>query len=140
MSNQEIPIPTTAEASMTVTEADLACSLSTETRDTFPSVFATARMIALMELAAARCLWPLLGADGAERSVGVGFELAHSAPTPVGGQVTARATWLGREGKLHRFLVVAEDDAGEIGRGAHTRAIVQTERLLAGASKRAKAR
>jgi predicted thioesterase len=104
----------------------------------FPPVFATARMIALMELAAARCLLPRLR-DVGERSVGVGIEATHTAPTPVDTRVTARATWLGQEGKVHRFSVVVEDEAGEVGRGTHTRVTVQTGRLLAGAAKRARA-
>jgi fluoroacetyl-CoA thioesterase len=42
-----------------------------------------------------------------------------------------------REGTLFRFKVEAFDDAGPIGEGVHTRAIVTTSRLLAGAAKRA---
>jgi hypothetical protein len=41
-------------------------------------------------------------------------------------------------GKLYRFRVEAFDDAGPIGEGEHTRAIVATERLLGGAAKRAR--
>ncbi len=41
------------------------------------------------------------------------------------------------EGKLYVFEVVATDDAGEIGRGTHRRAIVSVERIMAGAAKRA---
>lgn len=121
-----------AEASMTANETDMASSV----HDLFPPVFATARMIALMELAAARCLLPLLESDGSEESVGVGVDVTHSAPSPLGSRITARATWLGREGTLHRFAVIAEDESGEIGRGTHTRAIVQTRRIVAGAAKR----
>ena len=50
--------------------------------------------------------------------------------------VRAVATYLGPEGKLYRFKVEAFDDAGSIGGGEHTRAIVATERLMAGAAKR----
>jgi predicted thioesterase len=50
--------------------------------------------------------------------------------------VTARATYAGLSGKLHRFEVTAEDDGGEIGRGTHERAIVKSARLLEGAAKR----
>jgi predicted thioesterase len=42
----------------------------------------------------------------------------------------------GLEGKLYRFKVEAFDDAGSIGGGEHVRAIVATERLMAGAAKR----
>ena len=46
------------------------------------------------------------------------------------------ATYLGPDGKLFRFKVEAFDDAGPIGDGEHTRAIVATERLMAGAARR----
>jgi len=46
------------------------------------------------------------------------------------------ATYLGEEGKLFRFKVEAFDEAGSIGEGEHLRAIIATERLLAGAAKR----
>jgi predicted thioesterase len=50
--------------------------------------------------------------------------------------VRAVATYIGPEGKLFRFRVEAFDEAGSIGSGEHTRAIVATERLLAGAARR----
>jgi predicted thioesterase len=40
------------------------------------------------------------------------------------------------EGKFYRFEVFAQDDAGEIGRGLHDRAIVRHARLLEGAERR----
>jgi predicted thioesterase len=46
------------------------------------------------------------------------------------------ATFLGAEGKRFRFNVEAFDEAGLIGEGEHSRAIITTERLLAGAAKR----
>jgi predicted thioesterase len=45
---------------------------------------------------------------------------------------------VGPDGKLHRFRVEAFDDAGRIGEGEHTRAIIETQRLLSGAAKRAR--
>lgn len=100
----------------------------------FPPVFATARMIALMEMAAARLLEPHLG-DG-ELSVGVAVDVVHTAATPLGARVTAHAKLVARDGKLYVFEVTAADEGGEIGRGTHKRAVVRTERLLAGAEKR----
>ena len=52
------------------------------------------------------------------------------------GKVRATARYLGAEGKLHRFEVMAYDPAGEIGRGTHQRAVISRERLLAGAARR----
>ena len=72
----------TAEAKMEVRLEDTARALSLESGDEFPEVFATSRMIALMELAAARLMRPLLGDD--QLSVGVGVDVRHLAATPVG--------------------------------------------------------
>ena len=119
---------------MDVRYEDTAHALSTLTDDTFPEVLATSRMIALMELAAAKVLRPLL--KEGELSVGVVVNIKHLAATPQGGRVRAVASYVGLDGKLHRFHVQAFDDAGLIGEGEHTRAIISTERLMAGAAKR----
>lgn len=124
----------TAEATFTVQPADTARALSISTEDEFPVVFATSRMIALMELAAARLMRPEL--KEGELSVGVSLNVRHTAPTPVGAQVRAIATYLGPADKLFRFRVEAFDEAGSIGDGEHVRAIVATGRLLAGAARR----
>ena len=124
----------TATAQILVGAADLASALPVEMGDAFPDVFATARMIGLMEIAASRVLQPLLGPG--ELSVGVAVEVTHSAPTPLGAQVTATARYAGRDGKLFLFEVSAADPAGEIGRGWHKRAIVSSERLQSGAARR----
>ena len=132
--DKEPEINATATAQWTVGPADLASSLPIETEDEFPPVFATARMIGLMEIAAARVLQPLLGPG--ELSVGVTVDVSHTAPTPVGAQVTATARYAGREGKLFLFEVSVSDPGGEVGRGWHKRAIVSNERLQSGAAKR----
>jgi len=126
-----------AEASLTVQPSDTAEALRLGGEDVFPAVFATSRMVALMEIAAARLMRPLLK-DG-ELSVGVSIQVSHGAATPVGYRVRAVATYQGLEGKLHRFQVEAFDDAGPIGSGEHVRAIVSTERLVTGARRRMEA-
>src|SRR5262249_23557979 len=133
--NQEPELNATAMAQLVVGPNDLASSLPSEHGDQFPAVLATARMIALMETAAARVLQPLLGPD--ELSVGVTVDIIHSAPTPSGALAVATARYTGREGKLFVFEISAHDEAGEIGRGTHKRAIVETERLQRAAAKRA---
>ncbi|HEX6159014.1 MAG TPA: hotdog domain-containing protein [Thermoanaerobaculia bacterium] len=115
-----------------VTEDDLASALSVV--DVFPPVFATARMVALMEVAASRAMLPVL--EEGELSVGVSVDVTHSAATPLGSTVRTTAKFIGVEGKLWVFEVMAEDEGGEIGRGIHRRAIVHTDRLLAGAARR----
>jgi predicted thioesterase len=122
------------EATQVVAPEDTAQHIALSAEDSFPAVFATARMIALMEVAAARAMRSLLGSG--QLSVGVSLDVRHTAATPVGSRVRATANYLGTEGKLLRFKVEAFDDAGLIGTGEHTRAIVDTARLLSGAEKR----
>lgn len=124
----------TAVAELIVGRADLASSLALDVGDAFPAVFATARMVALMEIAAARLLQQCLSPG--QLSVGVRIEVTHSAPTPAGARVTATARYLGRAGKLFDFEVLAADPGGEIGRGHHRRAIVDSARLEGDAAKR----
>ncbi|NQD96425.1 thioesterase, partial [Pseudomonas sp. CrR25] len=78
-----------AEAELRVAPSDSAKALSLAAEDEFPEVFATSRMIALMELAAARCMQPLLQAH--ELSVGVGVDIRHLGATPIGVRVVAKA-------------------------------------------------
>ena len=133
MSN-EPDLNSTGTATLIVGPQDLASSISSETGDSFPPVLATARMVALMEIAASRVLQSLCGPG--ELSVGVTVDISHTAPTPVGAEVTATARYAGREGKLFLFEVSCADKGGEVGRGWHKRAIVSSERLQAGAAKR----
>ena len=123
-----------AEADFIVTPSDTARNLALTSSDAFPEVFATSRMIALMELAAARAMRPLLG-EG-QLSVGVSLNVKHTAATPVGSSVRAVATYLRTENKLMHFRVEAFDDAGSIGIGEHSRAIIDSARLLSGAERR----
>ena len=134
MTRRELSPGTTGTATLRVTASDTAKALSTEHDPLFPEVFATARLIAWLELAAGRALTAIL--ERGEQSVGVSVDIRHTAPTPVGGTIRATARFLGLEGKLYRFEVFAEDEAGEIGRGTHARAIIDAARLVAGAEKR----
>src|SRR5262245_29189597 len=97
----------TPGASATVTydvsASDLASALTLEPADQFPRVFATSRMVSVMELAAARVMRPLLATG--ELSVGITIDVTHTAPTPLGGTVRATATFVAREGKRWVFEV-----------------------------------
>jgi fluoroacetyl-CoA thioesterase len=123
-----------AAAEFIVQPSDTAKQLALTAEDDFPEVFATSRMIALMELAAARAMRGSLA--GGQLSVGVSINVRHTAATPLGCRVRAQATFEGMQGKLFRFKVTAFDDAGVIGEGDHVRAIVDTARLLDGAERR----
>ena len=122
------------EARFEVGPSDSSAALEMAPEDSFPNVLATARMVTFMEIAATRLMRPLL--EQGQHSVGVLVSVKHTAATPIGAEVRTVATYLGQDGKLFRFKVEAFDEAGPIGVGEHTRAIVATSRLLAGAAKR----
>jgi predicted thioesterase len=134
MHKLEPPIGARGVATAVITDSDLADKVALDAGDVFPAVYATSRMIALMEVAAARVLKPILGPG--ENSVGVTVDIEHTSPTPSGARVTAEARYLGREGKLYLFEVLARDDAGIVGKGRHRRAIVDAKRLEAYADRR----
>lgn len=117
-----------------VEDKDLAKNLEISPDDDFPEVFATARLVALMECSAAKVMIPLLG--NGKLSVGVEVSMKHLAPTLSGDVVKSTATFVGMEGKLYKFEIEAEDSGGKIGECIHTRAIVTEERLMSGANKR----
>jgi fluoroacetyl-CoA thioesterase len=92
-------------------------------------VLATPIMIARMEAAAVDCVEDALPIG--HESLGVRIEVEHSAPTPVGMTVTATAELSGVSGRTLSFRLEARDDAGIVGKGQHTRVVVDTERFRA---------
>jgi predicted thioesterase len=134
MSTATFRIGSTASAELVVGPEDTATAIALSEADSFPAVFATSRMIALMEIAAARLMAPIL--EVGQLSVGVSVNVRHTAASPVGSTVRAVATFLGEDGKLFLFRVDAEDDAGPVGSGEHSRAVVSSERILNGAARR----
>ncbi len=117
-----------------VKESDLASSVALSTEDSFPKVLATSRVIALMEIAAARIMRQLL--QPGQLSVGVSIDIKHFAPTPAGEEVEALAKFIGLEGKIYLFEVEVSDKAGKVAAGKHTRAIIDRARLEDGARAR----
>lgn len=114
-----------ASLQMLVTAADLAAAYGDSNTESYPEVLSSPAMLGLMERACARLLAPLLG-EG-EMSVGARVEFAHFSPTPLGSVVEAKATFDRKEGGLYLFYIVVTDDAGEVGRGKHARAIVRRD-------------
>ncbi len=92
-------------------------------------VFATPRMIALMEQAAVNAVQSAL--EPGQGTVGTRLDVKHSAATPVGMKVRAQAEVIGVEGRQVVFLVTAFDEAEQIGGGTHERFIIQTDKFLA---------
>lgn len=122
------------EVVYTVLEQDLASEVAVGGEDVFPEVLATSRMIGLMEVSAARLMKTML--NPGELSVGVGVDIKHFAPTPVGEEVKIVATFVEPDGKLFLFEVEVFDRAGKVASGRHTRAIVEHRRLMDGAQAR----
>ena len=93
-------------------------------------VFGTPYMIAMMENAALTLLQNFIEED--KGSVGTQINVSHEAPTPVGMKVIVEAevTAVSENGKMVDFAVRAWDEAGLIGQGTHTRAIINNERFL----------
>lgn len=122
------------EFTYTVQKSDLASEVAISSEDEFPEVLATSKMIGLMEVSAARLMKTLL--KPGELSVGVGVDIKHFAPTPVGEEVRTVATFIEPEGKLYLFEVEVFDRAGKVASGRHTRAIVQGASITEGAAAR----
>ena len=96
-------------------------------------VFATPSMVALMEEAACNAL---AGLSAGETTVGTRIDTSHLAATVFGATVTAEATVTAVEGKKLDFTVEAKDSTGKtIGKGAHTRFVVESEKFMARAAK-----
>ena len=124
----------TLTSTFQVTPADLASAISPDPKDVYAKVLATPRVCGFMEIVAARMLVPHL--KPGQLSVGTRIDLQHLAATPVDETVTITVKFLGKEGKVLVFDVVAEDRGGEVGKARHERAIIDEERLISGAKKR----
>jgi fluoroacetyl-CoA thioesterase len=94
-----------------------------------PPVFATAQMIAFVEWTCVAALAPYLAAQ--QRTVGTRVEMAHSAATPIGMQVTAEIELVEIDGRRLRFAVSCHDEAEPIGGGFHERMIIDHNRFMA---------
>ncbi len=92
-------------------------------------VFGTPAMIALIEAAAVACVEDQL-ADGQE-TLGIHLDVEHIAATPVGLSVTATAQLIEASGRKLVFKVEAHDARELIGRGRHTRIVVDSARFRA---------
>jgi fluoroacetyl-CoA thioesterase len=92
-------------------------------------VLATPTMIALMEGAAVDCVERHLG-EGQE-TLGIHVDVEHSAPTPIGLTATATAKLVQVDGRKLIFDVQAHDTVQLIGKGRHTRVIVDAARFRA---------
>lgn len=119
----EIGIKKTLE--LTVTPADTAATVGSG----LLPVFATPRMIALMEQTASEAVSPYL--EEGQTTVGTLLNVRHLAATPVGMKVFCAAELTEIDRKRLVFTVTASDECGPIGEGTHERFIVDGEKFLA---------
>ncbi|MCL2398519.1 MAG: thioesterase family protein [Defluviitaleaceae bacterium] len=115
----------TATATTTVKDTNTAKAVGSGNLD----VFSTPMMIALMEEAACNVLANSL--EPGQSSVGTQISIDHTAASPLNSNITATATITGIEGRKVTFDISAKDDKSEIGKGTHTRFIVDAERFMA---------
>jgi len=91
-------------------------------------VLATPRVVALAERASVDAVADEL-APGAT-TVGYEVQLAHLAPTPVGGKIVAEATLESVEGRRLSFRVSVNDARGLVAAGRITRVVVVKDRFV----------
>lgn len=92
-------------------------------------VFATPAMCALMEEAACTAVAGCL--DDGCGTVGISLNITHDAPSAIGQTITATAVLKSVEGRKLNFEVTAQDDDGKvIGKGLHSRFIINNEKFM----------
>ena len=97
-------------------------------------VLATPVLITLMERAAYMLLGDEL--DEGQTSVGTNISVSHTVSSPVGIMLKIGAKITSVRGCTITFEVSASDEVGEIGKGTHTRVIVNEKSLLEKANER----
>ncbi len=91
-------------------------------------VFATPAMVSLMEKAATIAIQECLSRECS--TVGTMINIRHIAATPLGMNVSARATLTEVDGKKLIFTVEAFDDREKIGEGQHERFVINIDRFM----------
>lgn len=91
-------------------------------------VFATPSMVALMEHAAMTAVAPFL-AEG-DTTVGGYIATSHIAPSPIGATIEAEAVVTAVEGRKIEFSVEARCGEQLLGKGTHTRFIVNSAKFM----------
>ena len=118
-----------ARFSMTVQPGDTVPALFAD-RNAFPEmpvVFATAKMVGLMEWACVEQLRPYY--EEGEGSLGVHVDVDHTAPTLPGQVVTVETEVEEVDGRFIWFRVTAHDGIDKIGTGRHRRAVIRNEKF-----------
>jgi predicted thioesterase len=92
-----------------------------------PAVLSTPWLVWFLEHAAREAVVPFL-APG-ESTVGAYIEVRHTAPTPVGQEVTCRARVVQVEGTTISFQLEAHDARELIARGFHRLQVIRVDRF-----------
>ena len=100
------------------------------------AVFATPALVGLMEDAAVRAIRDQLPAG--YTTVGIGMDLKHLAPTPIGLTVRAEAILTRQDRRKLTFAIRAWDDKELVGEATHDRFIVEKEKFLERACQKGK--
>jgi Predicted thioesterase len=119
-----IPVGTFFEFSQLVTSNDTAKKYGSGMVD----VFATPAMIALMEKTCMDAVAPFLPIGYG--TVGVAVNVVHGKATPIGQKVNCIAKVVGVDGRKIFYEVVVSDENDEIGKGTHTRFIVDLDKFM----------
>ena len=90
-------------------------------------VLATPILVTLLESAALQAVEQFM--QPGRQTVGTRLELSHTAATPVGMRVRARAELIRVEGRKLIFKLHAEDEIETIGGGVHERLIISVDRF-----------
>ncbi len=113
---------------ITVTKENTAKTMGSGTLD----VFATPAMIALLEETCFKSVEGQL--EEGDGTVGTLLEIKHSAPTPLGMEVTCESELIEVDGRRLVFSVEISDAKGSVGGGRHERFIIHNERFQAKAN------
>jgi predicted thioesterase len=92
-----------------------------------PDVFGTPYLVGLFEGASAELMAPHLAAG--EQSVGIGMNIKHTAPTPLGMEIRAKTEVTQVEGRKLTFKIEAFDEKEKIGEAVHERFIINVEKF-----------
>lgn len=95
-----------------------------------PRVLASGYMIGLFEFVCIKAVIPHIDWPE-EQTVGVGFNLSHTAATPPGFQVTVRAVLEKMEGRKLTFSIEAHDGVDVISKGFHERFVINAQKFNA---------
>ncbi len=122
----------TGQVSLVVTEEHTAKHLGSGS----VQVLATPQMILLMEQASVAAIDHLL--PEGYRTVGVGLDVRHLAPTPVGFEVRATSELIEVDGRRLTCRVQVHDGIEVVGEGTHRRAIIEVRQFAERVAQKAK--